>query len=83
MLSIEVQNFAEKLNQFSLEDKQWLLEKLQGEINAFRDSNSTEENNFGQINKTFNITPASSGSGFNDTVINHDQVFANSIFTDS
>lgn len=33
--------------------------------------------------KTFDITPASSGSGYSDTAINHDQILANNILDES
>jgi hypothetical protein len=83
MLSLEVRQFAEKLNQLSLEDKQWLLQQLTEQINAFNENNVIKNADLFEITKTFNITPAPSGSGFNDTTINHDKIFVNSILSES
>ena len=83
MLSLEVRQFAEKLNQLSLEDKQWLLQKLADQINSDNALDLVESNDIDNNNKTFNITPSPSGSGFYDTAINHDQVLANSILSES
>jgi hypothetical protein len=83
MLSLEVRQFAEKINDLSFEDKQWLLQQLTEQINAFNENNVINNNDLSEITKTFNITPAPSGSGFNDTAINHDQILVNSILSES
>lgn len=76
MLSIQVREFAEKLDQLSLEDKQWLIQKLmQNLTQEITNSHISQDN----TDKKFNITPAISGSGFTDTTINHDQVFVDAI----
>ncbi len=74
MPSLEVREFAEKINQLSLEDKQWLLQQLMQEI-AISDNSDLNSSNAltNEVKKTFNITPAVPGSGYTDTAINHDQ----------
>ena len=74
MPSLEVREFAEKINQLSLEDKQWLLKKLMQEITISDNSELSPSNSLtNEVKKTFNITPAVPGSGYTDTAINHDQ----------
>jgi len=74
MPSLEVREFAEKINQLSLEDKQWLLKKLMQEITISDNSELSPSNALvNEVKKTFNITPAVPGSGYTDTAINHDQ----------
>lgn len=75
MLSKEVIEFAEKIPQLSTKDKQWLLEQLKKEISL---GNINQSNN----QKIFNITPAKQGSGYNDSSINHDQIFVNSLLSE-
>ena len=43
MLSLEVRQLAEKLNQLSIEDQQWLLQKLMEKVNSYNicDSNQS------------------------------------------
>ncbi|MFM6451171.1 MAG: hypothetical protein ACKPH7_05105, partial [Planktothrix sp.] len=66
--------FAEKINQLSLEDQQWLLQQLIQKINISNDSDLNPSNSLtNEFKKTFNITPAVPGSGYTDTAINHDQ----------
>jgi hypothetical protein len=83
MLSLEVREFAKKLNQLSLEDKQWLLQQLSQQIDSSGMINFSQTNDLEKTNKTFNLTPSSFGSGYNNTAINHDQVLANSILGES
>ncbi|CAD5954440.1 hypothetical protein NO976_02840 [Planktothrix agardhii] len=74
MPSLEVREFAEKINQLSLEDKQWLLQQLMQEITTSHNSELSPSNSLtNEVKKTFNITPAVPGSGYTDTAINHDQ----------
>ena len=74
MPSLEVREFAEKINQLSLEDKQWLLQQLMQEITISDNSELNPSNSLtNEVKKTFNITPAVPGSGYTDTAINHDQ----------
>jgi hypothetical protein len=79
MLSLEVREFAKKLNQLSLEDKQWLLQQLSQQIDSSGIINFSQTHDLEKTKKTFNLTPSSSGSGYNNTAINHDQILANSI----
>lgn len=82
MLSAQVKELAEKLDQLSLEDKQWLMQKLihnlTEEIIKSHISQDYQVNNT-KINRVFNITPALSGSGYTDTSVNHDQIFVNAL----
>jgi hypothetical protein len=82
MLSAQVKEFAEKLDQLSLEDKQWLMQQLMQnltqEINNSHISQDYQVNNT-KINTVFNISPALSGSGYTDTAVNHDQIFVNAL----
>ena len=74
MPSLEVREFAKKINQLSLEDKQWLLQELMQQITISNDSDINPSNSLtNEVKKTFNITPAVPGSGYTDTAINHDQ----------
>ncbi|MCB8778177.1 hypothetical protein L2E71_09665 [Planktothrix agardhii 1032] len=74
MPSLEVRKFAEKINQLSLEDKQWLLQQLMQEITISNNCVLNPSNALtNEVKKTFNITPAVPGSGYTDTAINHDQ----------
>ena len=64
MPSLEVREFAEKINQLSLEDKQWLLQQLMQEITIADNSDLHPSNSLtNEVKKTFNITPAVPGSG--------------------
>ncbi|HAO13535.1 MAG TPA: hypothetical protein DCQ51_20805 [Planktothrix sp. UBA8407] len=84
MPSLEVREFAEKINQLSLEDKQWLLKKLMQEITISDNSELNPSNALvNEVKKTFNITPAVPGSGYTDTAINHDQILANTLLGES
>lgn len=59
MPSLEVREFAEKINQLSLEDKQWLLQQLMQEITISNNSELNPSNALtNEVKKTFNITPA-------------------------
>ena len=79
MLSLEIREFAQKLNQLSIEDKQWLMQQLMEQIYSSNIYDISQSNALINVEKTFNITPAVPGSGYNDTAINHDQILANSI----
>lgn len=84
MPSLEVREFAEKINQLSLEDKQWLLQQLVQEITISNNSELSPSNSLtNEVKKTFNITPAVPGSGYADTAINHDQILANILLGES
>ena len=84
MPSLEVREFAEKINQLSLEDKQWLLQQLMQEITISDNSELNPSNSLtNEVKKTFNITPAVPGSGYADTTINHDQILANTLLCES
>lgn len=68
MPSLEVREFAKKINQLSLEDKQWLLQELMQQITISNDSDLNPSNSLtNEVKKTFNITPAVPGSGYTDT----------------
>ncbi|MFM6195169.1 MAG: DUF2281 domain-containing protein [Planktothrix sp.] len=59
MPSLDVREFAEKINQLSLEDQQWLLQQLIQKINISNDSDLNPSNSLtNEFKKTFNITPA-------------------------
>ena len=77
MPSLEVCEFAKKLNILSFEDKQCLLKKLLEEIS--QSGLLKVENISNNDKKTFNINPDVKGSGYNNTAINHDQVLVNNI----
>lgn len=80
MPSLEVREFAEKINQLSLEDKQWLLQELMQQITISNDSDINPSNSLtNEVKKIFNITPAVPGSGYTDTTISHDQILANTL----
>jgi hypothetical protein len=79
MLSLEIREIAEKLNHLSMEDKQWLIQQLMEQISASNIYDISKSNSLSHVKNPFNITPAASGSGYNDTSINHDQILANSI----
>ena len=84
MPSLEVREFAEKINQLSLEDKQWLLQQLMQEITISNNSELNPSNSLvNEVKKTFNVTPAVPGSGYTDTAINHDQILANTLLGES
>ena len=84
MPSLEVREFAEKINQLALEDKQWLLQQLMQEITISDNSELNPSNSLtNEVKKTFNITPAVPGSGYTDTAINHDQILANTLLGES
>ncbi len=58
MPSLEVREFAEKINQLSLEDKQWLLQQLMQYITISNNSELNPSNSgTNEVKKTFNITP--------------------------
>lgn len=82
MLSAQVRELAEKLDQLSLEDKQWLMQQLMQnltqEITSSHISQDYQVNNT-KINTVFNISPALSGSGYTDTAVNHDQIFVDAL----
>ncbi len=82
MLSLEVQEFAQKIKQLSVEDKRWLFQQLSQEISFSKLPESTKFNTLVTNKKPFNITPAESGSGADDTAINHDQIFVNSLLNE-
>ena len=84
MPSLEVREFAKKINQLSLEDKQWLLQQLMQQVTISNDSDLNPSNSLtNEVKKTFNITPAVPGSGYTDTAINHDQILANTLLGES
>ena len=59
MPSLEVREFAKKINQLSLEDKQWLLQELIQQITISNDSDLNPSNSLtNEVQKTFNITSA-------------------------
>ena len=83
MLSLEAQNLAKQLKQLSIEDQKWLVEKLIQQIALSEVSNMDKSETLDTTKKTFNITPAVPGSGYQDTSINHDQILANNLSNDS
>lgn len=84
MPSLEIRELAEKINQFSLEDKQWLLQQLMQQMTISNNSDLNLSNSLtNEVKKTFNITPAVPGSGYTDTAINHDQILANILLGES
>jgi hypothetical protein len=84
MPSLEVRKFAEKINQLSFEDKQWLLQQLMQEITISDNCVLNPSNSLtNEVKQTFNITPAVPGSGYTDTAINHDQILANTLLGES
>ncbi|MBE9146446.1 hypothetical protein [Planktothrix mougeotii] len=84
MPSLEVREFAEKINQLSLEDKQWLLRQLMQQVTISNNSDLNPSNSLtNEVKKIFNLTPAVPGSGYPDTAINHDQIIANTLLGES
>lgn len=78
MLSLEVREFAEKLNYLSLEDKQWLLQQLMKQIYSANIPDINQFNPLVNVKKPFNITPNAPEKNYNDTAINSDEILANS-----
>jgi hypothetical protein len=78
MLSLEVREFAEKLNHLSLEDKQWLLQQLMEQIYYSNIPDINQFNPLVNVKKTFNITPTAPENDYNNTAINPDEILANS-----
>ncbi len=66
MLSLEIREFAQKLNELSIEDKQWLIQQLMIQISFSNIYDIGQSNGVINVEKTFNITPAVPGSGYND-----------------
>ncbi len=84
MPSLEVREFAEKINHLSLEDKHWLLQQLMQQVTISNNSDLNPSNSLtNEVKKTFNLTPVVPGSGYTDTAINHDQIIANTLLGES
>lgn len=79
MPSLEVREFAKKINQLSIEDRQWLLQQLIQKIDNYKITDMSSDSSIEKTKKTFNISPAIHGSGYTDTAINHDEILVNSI----